>query len=81
VYGATGTGVPYVTGAVAHGSQTGAGGQAATGGGQATGAGVQVRRSQLQQQQPELLIANARSAVSSVVFFIARVSLRGIEIR
>jgi hypothetical protein len=56
-----------------HGSH--AGGQAATGGGQAAGG----RRSQLQQQQPALLTVKARSATSSVILFIACVSLRESE--
>jgi hypothetical protein len=78
VYGATGIGVPYETGAVAHGSQTGAGAQAgAHGGGHGGGqAGAQLRRSQLQQQQPLLLAATTSSTASSVSFFIASVSLR-----
>jgi len=76
VYGATCIGAPYETGAVAQGSQ-GGGHAGAHGGGHGGGqAGAQLRRSQLQQQQPLLLTATARSAASSVIFFIASVSLR-----
>jgi hypothetical protein len=72
-YGATTGGAPYVTGAVAHGSHTGAGG--GHGGGQAaTGAGL--GRHQLQQPQPALLTANTETLQTSNNLFIASVSLQ-----
>jgi hypothetical protein len=71
-YGATGVGVPYVTGAVVQGSQAGAagGGQAA-----ATGAGRHQFPQPPQQQQPAELAVNAASATRKDILFIARVSL------
>lgn len=68
VYGATGTGAPYVTGAVVHGSQTGAGGGQAA----ATGVGL----NQLQQQpQPVLVSVKLTTANRIEILFIPRVSL------
>jgi hypothetical protein len=67
VYGTTAGGAaPYVTGAVAHGSQAGAGG--GQGGGQAATAGF--GKHQLQQPQPAQLTATSRKAERSDILFI-----------
>jgi hypothetical protein len=64
VYGTTAGGAaPYVTGAVAQGSQAGAGGQ---GGGHGAGLG----RHQLQQPQPAQLTATNSMAERSDILFI-----------
>jgi hypothetical protein len=69
MYGATGAGEPYVTGAVVQGSHTGAaGGQAA-----ATGAGW--RNQSPQQQQPALPAVSNRASRSDILF-IACASVR-----
>ena len=74
VYGTSaGGGLPYVTGAVAHGSHTGAGGGQA-GGQAAMGAGF--GQHQLQQPQPALLTANTPRLSAINILFIASVSLQ-----
>src|SRR4051812_39547118 len=75
-YGATGaTGAPYVTGAVAQGLQTGAGG------GHAGAQGARRWQSQLQQPQPALLTAKTRIATrSDVLFMIVSPYLRGTSV-
>jgi hypothetical protein len=72
VYGTTAGGAaPYVTGAVAHGSQGGAGG------GQGGGHGAGCGRHQLQQPQPAVATVTVASASRSDILFIASVSLPG----
>lgn len=63
-----------MTGAVAHGSQTGAGGGQA---GAATATGAGLGKHQLQQPQPAALTANKKSATRTKILFIERVSLPG----
>ncbi len=73
MYGATGAGDPYVTGAVVQGSHAGAmGGYAAGGQAAATGAG---RHQFPQQQQPALLSTSVASASRIEILFMIRASL------